>query len=130
ALVAAAPPGLAASSRQSVGALRFAGVVTQPAARAVYAVEAPVTVARGGATLTLHPPAGDPPGLTVSYLLDYGPGSPIAPQRHTQRVEPEPFRAAIAGCRTFILEEEAAALRRQGVGVHTAVSDLLVFGPR
>ena len=35
----------------------------------------------------------------------------------------------MAACRTFILEEEAAELRRQGIGAHAAVTDLLVFGP-
>src|SRR5207248_8694130 len=34
----------------------------------------------------------------------------------------------LAGCRTFILESEAAELRRQGLGARTTAADLLVFG--
>ncbi len=36
----------------------------------------------------------------------------------------------MAGCRTFILESEAAELRRQGLGTRTTAADLLVFGPK
>lgn len=126
---AAEPPGLDGSSLAFVESLREAGVVPQPAQRAIYAVSEPVTVGQGGSTLTLHPPEKDSRTLTISYLLDYGPRSPIVPQRHSQRIEPELFRAEIAPCRTFILEEEVAELRRQGIGLHTEVSDLLVFGP-
>ena len=41
---------------------------------------------------------------------------------------PESFRGDLAACRTFILEEEAAELRRQGLGTRTTAADLLVFG--
>src|SRR6185369_13726291 len=40
------------------------------------------------------------------------------------------FANDLAGCRTFILEAEAAELRRQGLGARTTAADLLVFGPR
>src|SRR5262249_8966194 len=36
----------------------------------------------------------------------------------------------LAGCRTFLLEQEAHALRQQGVGRHLTPSQLLVFGAK
>jgi UDP-3-O-acyl-N-acetylglucosamine deacetylase len=68
--------------------------------------------------------------LRASYRLDYGPGSPIPPQAHTTVLTPESFVAELAMCRTFLLEEEARAMVRQGVGKHLKPSDLPVFGPR
>jgi UDP-3-O-[3-hydroxymyristoyl] N-acetylglucosamine deacetylase len=122
------PPGLDGSARQFVELLRHVGTVLQPARRAVWRVEAPVVVRQNGATLALHPADGE--GLRASYFLDYGPGAPIARQIHTQDVTPESFANELAGSRTFILEEEAVELRRQGLGSRTTAADLLVFGPR
>src|SRR5205807_10125684 len=85
----------------------------------------------GGATLTLHPPH-DPsqPGLTVSYFLDYGRRSPIVRQLCTCDLTPSAFLTELASSRTFLLEAEAAELRRQGLGSRITAADLLVFGPR
>jgi UDP-3-O-[3-hydroxymyristoyl] N-acetylglucosamine deacetylase len=127
-LTAGEPPGLDGSARQFFDALAAAGTVVQPARRTIYSVQTPVTVAQGGATLTLYPDAGD--GLRISYLLDYGPRSPLDRQTHTQTVTPERVMAEVAGCRTFLLEEEADAFRRQGIGSRLTPADILVFGPR
>jgi UDP-3-O-acyl N-acetylglucosamine deacetylase len=121
------PPGLDGSARQFVDALIAAGTSVQPARRSVWRVEAPVVLASGAASLALHPTSGD--GLTLSYFLDYGPGAPIARQVHTQTITPGSFAQDLAPCRTFILESEAAELRRQGLGARTTAADLLVFGP-
>jgi UDP-3-O-acyl N-acetylglucosamine deacetylase len=123
------PPGLDGSARGFVAALCAAGAVVQEARRPVWAVRTPVTVGQRGATLTLYPP-DDGPTLRVSYLLDYGPGSPIDRQTYTLAVTPERVAAGVAGCRTFLLEAEAHELRRQGVGTKLTPADLLVFGPR
>lgn len=122
------PPGLDGSARGFVEALRAAGAVTQPARREVWGVRAPVTVCQRGASLTLHPTTSDT--LKISYILDYGPGAAIDRQTHTETVTPATFAAELAGCRTFLLEEEVAALRRQGLGTRTTAADLLIFGPR
>jgi UDP-3-O-acyl N-acetylglucosamine deacetylase len=124
------PPGLDGSARGFVDVLRAAGTVVQPARRPCYAVASPVVVRSPGATLALHPAEGGRPELTMSYLLNYGDLAPIAPQRHTARITPTRFAADLAGCRTFLLAAEAAALQRQGVGTHITPADLLVFGPR
>jgi UDP-3-O-acyl N-acetylglucosamine deacetylase len=120
------PPGLDGSAQGFVDLLREAGAVVQPARRAVWTADAPLVVRQHGATLALHPAAGD--DLKISYTLDYGPDSPIGCQAHSQTVTPDRFAAELAGCRTFILESEAEALRRQGLGARTTEADLLVFG--
>jgi UDP-3-O-acyl N-acetylglucosamine deacetylase len=126
-LNAAELPGLDGSARGFVDALLAAGVVRQAAPRDLWTVTEPLTVRDGQATLTLHP--GSDPRLRLSYLLDYGPLSPIAPQRFTEDLCPEMFRSAIQSSRTFLLHQEAEALRRQGIGSRTTLADLLVFGP-
>ena len=121
------PPGLDGSARQFVDALLAAGAELQPARRAVWCVDKAIIVSQQGATLAFHP--HDEEGLKISYALDYGPNSPIVRQMHTQVITPELFIAGIASCRTFILESEAEALRKQGLGARTTAADLLVFGP-
>lgn len=120
------PPGLDGSARGFVEVLSDAGAELQPARRAVWWVDAPVRVCQGGATLVLHPPEDDE--FKITYFLDYGPGVSIGRQVHTQVLTPEHFAQELAGSRTFLLEEEAAELRRQGLGSRTTTADLLVFG--
>jgi UDP-3-O-[3-hydroxymyristoyl] N-acetylglucosamine deacetylase len=122
------PPGLDGSAQRFVEALWCAGAVLQPARRSVYSVEETVSVSRNGATLTLHPTDGD--DLKISYALDYGMDSPIDRQLCTRSITPQSFLNELACCRTFILESEAAELRRQGLGARTTTADLLVFGKR
>src|SRR5262249_7583852 len=126
-LAAPEPPGLDGSARGFVDALRQAGTVVQPARRVAWSVEEPVVVAHGGATLALHPAEADE--FRISYLLDYGPRSPIGRQTHTQVVTPGRFARELASCRTFLLEEEAAELRRQGLGARTTAAGLLGLDP-
>ena len=130
------PPGLDGSARHFVELLRTAGVRSLPAKRTVWTVTEPVVVRQGDSTLSLHPldpnnridPANQSP-LRISYFLDYGPLAPIHRQVHTQNVTPTSFASDIAYCRTFLLEEEALAFQKQGLGARTKISDLLVFGP-
>jgi UDP-3-O-acyl N-acetylglucosamine deacetylase len=126
-LDACEPPGLDGSAREFVAALADAGCVTQAARRSVWGVDEPVTVSHDDATLTLYP--ADRPGLRLSYLLDYGLGCPIDRQTYTLDVSPEAVLAEVAGCRTFLLEDEAMEFRRQGLGARLTPADLLVFGP-
>jgi UDP-3-O-acyl N-acetylglucosamine deacetylase len=120
------PPGLDGSARRFVDVLSRARPVIQPVWREVSAINTPVIVRQNGATLTLHPTEKDE--LRISYILDYGTGSPIGWQMHTQTITPNGFASEVAPCRTFILESEAAELRRQGFGTRTTAADLLVFG--
>jgi UDP-3-O-acyl N-acetylglucosamine deacetylase len=121
------PPGLDGSSQRFIEAINAAGIRLQPARRAIYGADSKIVVAHGGATLALYPPTGSE--LKISYLLDYGPGSPIDRQMHTATISPENLLNSLARCRTFILESEAVELRRQGLGSRTTTADLLVYGP-
>jgi UDP-3-O-acyl-N-acetylglucosamine deacetylase len=121
------PPGLDGSAGAFVRALLGAGAITQDVPRPVWCVDEPVTVRAGDASLTLYPP--DAPGLMLTYFLDYGPLSPIVEQSHTLPLSPGTFARELATCRTFVLEAEAAEMRRQGYGAHLSAADLLVFGP-
>jgi UDP-3-O-[3-hydroxymyristoyl] N-acetylglucosamine deacetylase len=121
------PPGLDGSSLGFVAALQAAGIVSQDARRSVWDVDQRILLTQRGATLALHPGGDD---LRISYFLDYGPASAIPRQAHSATVTPQNFVNELACCRTFILEAEAAELRRQGLGANTTVADLLVFGPR
>jgi UDP-3-O-acyl N-acetylglucosamine deacetylase len=120
------PPGLDGSTGGFVDAIHRAGVVLQQGWRPCFTVNRPVVVRQGGATLALHPATSE--RLLVSYLLDYGPTSPIARQTHTEEITPGNFAQNLSGCRTFILEEESEMLLRQGIGSRTTTADLLVFG--
>jgi UDP-3-O-acyl N-acetylglucosamine deacetylase len=122
------PPGLDGSARGFVNALRQAGTHLQAARRAIWSPTASIIVRQPGATLALHP-AGDEE-LRISYLLNYGTFSPICPQRRSVTVTPESFANELASCRTFLLEEEAQVLRKQGLGARTTLADLVVFGPK
>lgn len=121
------PPGLDGSSQGFVDALCMAGAIVQVAPRSIWGAEHTVSVGTGGASLALHPGPADE--LKISYILDYGIGSPIDRQTHTQRITPEGFANDLANCRTFLLDSEAVELRRQGLGARTTTADLLVIGP-
>src|SRR5207253_11482450 len=69
------PPGLDGSALGFVRALQGAGAVLQGGSRLAWSVDSPVLLEQNGATLTLHP--AEEKELKVSYLLEYGPGSPI-----------------------------------------------------
>jgi len=122
------PPGLDGSSGRFVDAIAQAGIVLQKASRPIWALTEPVILRQGTATLSFHPDAGEE--LRLTYLLDYGPQAPIAPQAHTETLTPDRFNREIASCRTFLLEEEARELQRQGIGRHLTTAGLLVFGSR
>jgi UDP-3-O-acyl N-acetylglucosamine deacetylase len=121
------PPGLDGSALGFVRALQNAGAVAQAEMRQTWTVSKTVLIEAGEATLALHPLGR--PGLRISYLLDYGPRSPIVRQAYTEDIAPENFVKNIACCRTFLLEDEARLLQEQGIGSRTKPSDLLVFGP-
>jgi UDP-3-O-acyl N-acetylglucosamine deacetylase len=122
------PPGLDGSAEGYVDTLLAAGTTLQNARKARLSVTEPVTVSQGGSTLSFHPREGD--DLVISYLLDYGPQSPIPPQSLSMVITPEWFQQDLARCRTFVLEQEAIELQRQGIGRHLKASELLVFGAK
>jgi UDP-3-O-[3-hydroxymyristoyl] N-acetylglucosamine deacetylase len=120
------PPGLDGSSFAFVEMIQEAGIVLQDAVRERYTVDAPLLIEQPGATLAIHPSTGDE--LKISYILDYGSRSPIVPQIHTETITPENYARNLATCRTFVLESEAHALQKAGIGKHLTPAELVVFG--
>ena len=121
------PPGFDGSCRPVVEAILEAGRVAQDAPRPCRVIEETFSVGDANQNITLRPLAR--PGLAISYHLDYGPHSPIRPQTRTFELHPDTFASDIAGCRTFVLDSEVAALKSQGLGNGLTHKDLLVFGP-
>ena len=120
-------PGLDGSSRAYVQLLDEAGVVEQDRPRKALTLERSYVVREGDAVLAAHPGTSD--GLTLSYHLDYGQTSPIGNQSVLFAMTPETFRDQVSPCRTFLLEQEAVALRSMGIGLRTTEADVLLFGP-
>jgi UDP-3-O-[3-hydroxymyristoyl] N-acetylglucosamine deacetylase/3-hydroxyacyl-[acyl-carrier-protein] dehydratase len=66
-------------------------------------------------------------GLMISYTLDYN--SPyLQPQYFEIEINQENFEREIAPARTFVLEEQVAALRAQGLGKGANPQNTLVVG--
>jgi UDP-3-O-acyl-N-acetylglucosamine deacetylase len=61
--------------------------------------------------------------------LDYGANGPIGRQSLFVEVTPVIFQEGLAPSRTFLLQEEADELLRQGYGARTTPQDVLIFGP-
>lgn len=122
------PPGCDGSSLLFAERLLDAGIVEQDQARPFLEISRPVTVRGDDSVQSLvgTPHADD--ALTLAYSLDYGPASPIVAQRAQVRITPESFLKELAWARTFVLEQEAHALRAQGYGKRTTAKDLLIFG--
>lgn len=120
-------PGCDGSSRAFVEALTRAGTVEQAAPREVFVIGRPITTRQGNARLSARP--GEMERLVLSYDLDYGPSSPIGRQSLSVEITPESFQSELAASRTFLLADEADALKRSGIGAHATEADLLVFGP-
>jgi UDP-3-O-[3-hydroxymyristoyl] N-acetylglucosamine deacetylase/3-hydroxyacyl-[acyl-carrier-protein] dehydratase len=119
-------PGCDGSSRAFAEALSGTGFVEQDAPRDVLVIDRPVTVREGDSILTAFP--GESGHLVLAYQLDYGPRTPIGRQSFFVDVVPESFRDELAGSRTFLLQAEAEALRKAGIGSRTTERDLLIFG--
>jgi len=121
-------PGCDGSCLPLVEALLGAGVVRQEADRPAWLVREPVRLGRDDAWIEARPCCSREPVLR--YELDYGPGSPIGRQRLEVVLSPEVFCRELAPSRTFLLEEEALALKSRGLGRRATCRDLLVFGPK
>ncbi len=67
------------------------------------------------------------PGLHVRFILDYPQAPAIGRQVFCGEISPRFYIRHLAPARTFLLWEEAQALRKQGIGRHATAADLLVF---
>lgn len=118
-------PGCDGSSLPFVQALLRAGIISQPAMRPQWIVQHPVQVGDRECWVEAGPPAID--GLSLQCMIDYGPTGPIGRQVLQLLITPEAFLNELASARTFLLEQEAAWLRGQGLGLRVTSRDLLVF---
>lgn len=118
-------PGCDGSSAPFVKALQKAGIVEQPVQRPVFVVDCPYWVEERDAYLVILP--SNNWDLAVGYNLDYGNAGPIGRQSLFVHIEPDSFSSELAPARTFLLKQEAHALRAQGLGCRTSARDLLVF---
>ena len=119
-------PGCDGSSKAFTESLALAGSEELDRPRPALVLDRPVSVREGGAVLTAYP--GDGTGCVLSYHLDYGRNNPIGAQSLFLEINPESFVSQLSASRTFLLEDEARALRESGVGPRATVSDLLIFG--
>jgi UDP-3-O-[3-hydroxymyristoyl] N-acetylglucosamine deacetylase len=121
------PPVGDGSAQHFVEALHDAGIVEQAAVRPqlIVANKAHVFEMDHSAEMQVRPSRGET--YTIAYELDYR-HPHIPPQSVTSDVTPDLFADSIAFARTFVLEEEVAALQQQGFGMRMTPQNLLVFG--
>lgn len=119
-------PGMDGSSLPYLEALQKVGLVEQDRPRRLLTITEPVTVQDGDTMLAALP--ADEPYMQVIYDLDYGSHSPIRKQLYAYNSSNGDYVHNIAPARTFVLEHEAAALRRAGLGTHLGPDDVLVIG--
>lgn len=121
------PPAGDGSAQQFLDALLEAGLVEQAAGRPQLVVTNKVHVFEMDQSAEVHVRPSGSQNYTISYELDYG-HEHIRPQSVTSDVTPDLFADSIAFARTFVLEEEVAALQQEGYGLRLTPQNLLVFG--
>lgn len=118
-------PGMDGSALPFVEAIVAAGSRQLDRPRRPLLITEPVCVSEDGAMVAVHPSSEG--RFEITFNLDYGPGPAVGKQSLNLVVTPETFRNEIAPARTFVLEQEVEALRKQGLGVRTTAKDLIVF---
>jgi UDP-3-O-[3-hydroxymyristoyl] N-acetylglucosamine deacetylase len=118
-------PGCDGSSQPFVTALDAVGTVPQAVARKQLTVRRRLRVGDPRCWVEARPASSA--GLMVECHINYGSTGPIRCQSLVLAVTPESFRRELAAARTFVLEEEAAWMRQQGLGARVTCRDLLVF---
>tara|TARA_R110002111_G_scaffold256979_3_gene324726 strand:+ start:54855 stop:55736 length:882 start_codon:yes stop_codon:yes gene_type:complete len=103
------------------------GIVEQPFERELICIEQPVTVEDESGSFIQARPLNRSV-MAIGYYLNYGDDSPVAPQCLTLEINPDTWMNHLAFSRTFVLEEEVAAMRGLGYGLRLSAEDLLVLG--
>jgi UDP-3-O-acyl N-acetylglucosamine deacetylase len=117
-------PGMDGSSRDFVAAIDRAGIVEQNAAVDPITVSETVRVGDAVSWIEAGPPRFA--GLSIEYLLDYGPG-PIGRQCLDIDITPAAYRSELSSARTFISTDDAARFRAAGLGATVSPGDIVVF---
>jgi UDP-3-O-[3-hydroxymyristoyl] N-acetylglucosamine deacetylase len=119
-------PGVDGSSLPFVEALLAAGAVEQNAERKQKIIRRVVRRGNEQSWIEARPCCSGK--MILQYELDYGSGNPIGRQSLEISLSPRYFRMNLAPSRTFMLEDEALAMKARGLGRRASFSDLLVFG--
>jgi len=119
-------PGCDGSSQAFVQALDAVGVEEQPEKVRQLVITEPVRLQKGKSWIEALPATHA--RLRVEFQLDYPDDPIIGRQSISLAISPDSFRQELAPCRTFVLEREADAMIRQGLGKHVTPQDLLLFG--
>ena len=119
-------PGLDGSALGFVEAIDAVGTIEQGEPVDAIVVREPVRVGDAATWIEAGPPRF--PGLSIEYVLDYGPG-PIGRQTLDLDVTPDAYRAELAAARTFLSVADAERLRAAGLGLSVSPGDLVLFGP-
>lgn len=118
-------PGLDGSSMPFVLALEEAGIVPQPAVRALRIITRTLRVGDVNSWIEVGPNSD---GVhSIDYTLAFAPGHPIADQYHHFVMQSDHFQRDLMNCRTFLTKTEADQLLAQGLCRRVKASDLLVF---
>lgn len=116
-------PVMDGSALEFVKAIRKAGLVDQAIPRGVFAVTEPLFVSTPKAALAVLPDDK----FCVTYTLDYK-HPKLSGQTVSFEVNEDVFAEDIAPARTFCTEQEAQALRAQGLGKGADYKNTLVMG--
>lgn len=118
-------PGFDGSAKPFVDALDSAGVQALPARRPCLVISGTVRVGDENSWISISPT--NRKSCEIFYELDYPNDPAIGHQTHSTVLGEQDFANGVAPARTFITQQEAEALRQQGLGRRVSYSDLLVF---
>ena len=117
-------PGVDGSAAPFIKELKAAGIQPQDAPRKFFSPREPILVEDGESSIAVFPDRT----MKVSYTLSYDhPG--VKSQFARFELNGTPFEDAIAPARTFVLKEEAEALRAAGFGKGANYDNTLIVGP-
>ncbi len=119
-------PALDGSAQPYIEAYEAVGIVEQDADRKVVVVREPVVVRQGDAMVAAVP--CEEAEAELVYELDYASNGTLGRQLRTFDFSNGDYVHDIAPSRTFVLEQEAVALREAGIGNHLGPDDVLVIG--
>ncbi len=123
---AAEMPGCDGSSLAFVQALDSVGMTEQHETVRQLVITKPIRLEKGESWIEARPAINE--RFRAEFQLDYPDDPIIGQQSISLAVSPDSFRQELAPCRTFVLEREADAMIRQGLGTHVTPQDLLLFG--
>jgi len=117
-------PGMDGSALSFTDSLLKAGIKEQDKPRRYYFLKEAISADEGGASVMALPSEE----FRISYTVSYNHPMLKAQFRQADLGSAEAFQSEIASARTFCLEEEAAPLKQQGMGLGADYDNTLVLG--